>query len=155
MELVSVGKVFNINYDASIILDPKYKKAIKGLSEFSHILVVYWFNGADNEKDRNLLVEEKPYKKGPKELGVFATRSPNRPNPIAISVCDITYIYEDKGVIGLSYIDADNETSVLDIKPYTPSIDRIENPISPKWCSHWPKSVETSGDFNWEEEFNF
>jgi len=44
---------------------------------------------------------------------------------------------------------------VLDIKPYTPSLDRVEAPGVPKWCSHWPKSLEQSEDFDWENEFNF
>ena len=53
------------------------------------------------------------------------------------------------------YIDAFDCTEVIDIKPYVPSIDRIENPDVPDWCSHWPKSYEESGDFDWEEEFRF
>ena len=38
-----------------------------------------------------------------------------------------------------------------DKKPYTPSIDRIEKPETPKWCAHWPKSYEQSGSFDWNE----
>lgn len=53
------------------------------------------------------------------------------------------------------YHDADNGTPVLDIKPYTPSYDRVENPLVPAWCSRWPKNTETSGDFDWDEVFNF
>lgn len=48
-----------------------------------------------------------------------------------------------------------NGSSILDIKPYTPSVDRVEKPNVPKWCSHWPMSYEESGDFNWEDEFLF
>jgi hypothetical protein len=44
---------------------------------------------------------------------------------------------------------------VLDLKPYTPSIDRVESPSVPEWCDHWPKSYEESGGFDWEAEFNF
>ena len=39
--------------------------------------------------------------------------------------------------------------------PYTPSLDRVEAPAVPDWCAHWPRAVETSGDFDWEKEFNF
>lgn len=35
------------------------------------------------------------------------------------------------------------------------SIDRVEEPSVPDWCSHWPKSAEQSGDFDWAAEFNF
>ena len=58
-------------------------------------------------------------------------------------------------MIGLAYIDANDNTPLLDIKPYTPSMDRIESPTVPDWCSHWPKSLEESSDFPWENEFNF
>lgn len=46
--------------------------------------------------------------------------SPEMPNPIAVSNADIAF----------------DGTQVLDLKPYTPSIDRIENPRTPNWCGH-------------------
>ncbi|MGN1170584.1 MAG: TrmO family methyltransferase, partial [Lachnospiraceae bacterium] len=107
------------------------------------------------ETDRAVLTEEKPYTKGPDEIGVFALRSPERPNPIAVSNAQITHINEEKGIVGLTYIDAYEGSAVLDIKPYTPSIDRVESPRTPDWCRHWPKSVEESGSFDWAAEFNF
>lgn len=48
-----------------------------------------------------------------------------------------------------------NNSPVLDIKPYIPSLDRVENPIVPDWCQHRPKSYEESGGFDRESEFNF
>lgn len=61
----------------------------------------------------------------------------------------------EHGVVGLYYIDAFDGTKVIDLKPYVPSVDRIENPSVPDWCKHWPKSYEESGRFDWESEFNF
>ncbi|MEG0493686.1 MAG: SAM-dependent methyltransferase [Clostridia bacterium] len=139
----------------SIVLAPEYKEALIGLDGFSYIQILWWFSGCDNEADRGVLSEAKPYTKGPGTLGAFATRSPQRPNPIALSCAYITYIDADNGVIGLAYIDADDQSPVLDIKPYTPSLDRVEAPQVPGWCDHWPKNVESSGDFDWESEFNF
>ena len=86
-------------------------------------------------------------------LGTFATRSPERPNPIALSCAGVTYLKE--GRIGLDYLDAEAGSPVLDLKPYIPSLDRVEAPGVPDWCSHWPSSVETSGDFDWGAEFRF
>ena len=100
-------------------------------------------------------MEEKPYIKGPDALGVFATRSPMRPNPIAVSSVGIAYVDEAAATVGLYYIDALPESPVLDLKPYTPSVDRVESPSVPEWCAHWPRSYEESGDFDWEAEFNF
>ena len=48
-------------------------------------------------------------------------------------------------MIRVVFIDADDNTPVLDIKPYTPSFDRVETPGVPAWCSEWPKSTEVSG----------
>lgn len=136
-------------------LEPKYLSALEGLDGFSHVQILWWFHGCDTPDARNLLTEEKPYTHGPSRLGVFATRSPNRPNPIALSCAAVTFIDHENGVIGLAYIDAQDGSPVLDIKPYTPSLDRVEAPETPAWCAHWPKNCETSGDFDWENEFNF
>lgn len=138
-----------------IELAPEYKEALVGLDGFSHLNILWWFSGCDNETDRSVLSETKPYTKGPDTLGVFATRSPQRPNPIALSCAYVTYIDADNGIIGLAYIDADDQSPVLDIKPYTPSLDRVETAEVPKWCKHWPNNMEASGDFDWESEFNF
>lgn len=149
-----IGKIVN-GKEIKVVLDPKYIEALKGLEGYGHVQILWWMNGCDNETDRNLLVEKKPYKSGPDEIGVFALRSPERPNPVAVSNVKIAYVDEKSGTVGLYYIDAFDGSQVIDLKPYTPSIDRIENPITPDWCSHWPKSYEESGFFDWESEFNF
>ena len=61
----------------------------------------------------------------------------------------------NEGIVGLYYIDDFDGTYVLDLKPYMPSVDRIDNPEVPDWCRHWPKSYEEGADFDWEAEFNF
>lgn len=43
----------------------------------------------------------------------------------------------------------------MNLKPYTPGLDRVEQPVMPDWRAHWPDSLEKSGDFDWEKEFNF
>lgn len=136
-------------------LSPAYKEALVGLEGFSYIHILWWFDGCDNPADRGVLSEEKPYTKGPDVLGTFATRAPQRPNPIALSCAYVTYVDVERGIIGLAYTDANDQSPVLDIKPYTPSFDRVEAPEVPAWCKHWPNNVETSGNFDWESEFNF
>jgi tRNA-Thr(GGU) m(6)t(6)A37 methyltransferase TsaA len=128
---------------------------VRGLEDFSHILVTWWCNLYDTEESRKTLVLEKPYKKGPDKVGVFATRSPIRPNPIGITPCNIILIDRDQRHIYMPYIDAEPGTPVLDIKPYQASIDRVRDYKYPDWASHWPTYYEESATFNWEEEFNF
>ena len=155
MIIFSIGKIENNEKMVCIKLEDKYAKGLKGLEDYSHVQVLWWADGCDNESDRNVLLEEKPYKNGPDEIGVFALHSPERPNPIAVSNVNIAYVDAEHGIIGLYYIDAFDGTKVIDLKPYVPSVDRIENPSVPDWCNHWPKSYEESGRFDWESEFNF
>lgn len=150
-----IGRISEFDGDMRIELDKRYIPALEGLEGFGCVQVLWWFDRCDNAIDRSSLTENKPYKKGPENLGAFATRSPARPNPIALSCASVTYIDRENGIVGLAYIDAMEGSPVIDIKPYTPSLDRVEAPEVPEWCSHWPKCCEKSGDFDWESEFNF
>ncbi|WP_347490053.1 TrmO family methyltransferase [Desulfoscipio sp. XC116] len=155
MTVKPVGKIVNNQSETHIVLNRSYLPALEVLESFGYLQVFWWFSGCDNEASRTKLSVKSPYTHGPALLGTFATRSPERPNPLALSCAQVTYIDKENAVIGLAYIDADNDSPVLDIKPYIPSLDRVEAPIVPQWCSHWPKSCEKSGDFDWKSEFNF
>lgn len=154
-EVNPIGTISNSEKGTFIKLDSKFIQALQALDGFSHINVLWWFSKFDSQQFRSVLNTPQPYKKAPESMGIFATRSPVRPNPIALTAVEIIDIDYSKGIIQIVYIDADDNTPVLDIKPYTPSLDRVENPAVPEWCSHWPKSVEASGDFPWNDEFNF
>ncbi len=158
MDAIKLNPIGNIETDgagARIVLAPAFRAGLKGLSGYSHVQVLWWMDKCDNPRDRGTLAATKPYKKGPERLGVFAMRSPERPNPIAVTNAAIAYVDEDAGTVGLHWIDAFPGSAVLDLKPYTPSIDRVERPAVPAWCRHWPKSFEESADFDWAAEFNF
>ena len=117
MEEMIIRPIGSITIDEdgmSVKLDKKYAPALAGLEGFSHLQVFWWFDGCDNEECRSRLFEESPYKGSPKTLGTFATRSPERPNPLALSCAQITYIDKENAVIGLAYIDANPGTPVLD-----------------------------------------
>lgn len=155
MSLKVIGYT-EINQNGFFIqLMPEYAVGIKGLEGFSHLSVLYWFDQLDTEEMKVILEIEKPYVSAPDVLGVFATRGPMRPNLIAYSVAEILMIDQKQGRIQVSYLDAEDGSPLIDLKPYTPSIERVEAPRVPEWCSHWPENVETAGEFNWEAEFNF
>lgn len=151
----SIGKVCNNENGTFIEVDKEYIPALQALEGYSHINVLWWFSDCDNIGSRSVLQTEQPYKGAPEVMGTFATRSPERPNPIALTAARIIRIDFEKGIIQVAFIDANDNTPLLDIKPYTPSFDRVDTPDVPAWCSHWPKSTEESGYFNWEEVFNF
>lgn len=151
----SIGKM-NVNEEGMFVqVEPAFIPALQALDGFSHIVIVWWFDGCDDEKSRTVLEVPSPYKESPDVMGTFATRSPWRPNPIALTVAQVLYIDYEAGMIQIAYTDANDGSPVLDLKPYTPSLDRVKNPEVPDWCEAWPKSIEESGDFDWEAVFNF
>lgn len=150
-----IGKVHSNNNGTYIEVDEKYIPALQALEGFSHINVIWWFSDFAKEEYREIMQEDQPYKGAPETMGIFATRSPIRPNPIALTASEIISIDYEKGMIQIAFIDANDGSPVLDIKPYTPSLDRVESPGVPAWCSEWPKSIEESGVFDWEKVFNF
>lgn len=150
-----IGEYSEKDGEFLITVDRQYRKAMRGLEECQYLQIIWWFDKCDNDRSRSKLIEEKPYKKGPETLGTFATRSPERPNPIAVSNVYVLHVDMENGIIRVQYFDAFPGTPILDIKPYTPSVDRVEKVIVPKWCEEWPRSVEASGDFDWSEVFNF
>ncbi|RQW04534.1 S-adenosylmethionine-dependent methyltransferase [candidate division KSB1 bacterium] len=150
-----IGFIQAQNGDFSIQIQEKYRPALLGLDEYSHVQVTWWANLMDSREFRSLLVAEKPYTKGPDKIGIFATRSPARPNPLAITSTAIIRIDQKSGTIFVPYIDAEDGTPVIDLKPYHPSTERIREVRVPQWNDHWPKWLEDSGEFDWEAEFNF
>ena len=138
-----------------IQVSPEFKDALVGLDGFSHLKTLYWFDKLDKPETRSILQVDSPYKKAPDVLGIFATRAPVRPNLIAMTTVGVIDIDEENGRIQVDYIDAEDGSPLLDLKPYTPCEDRVENPSVPEWSAHWPKNVETSGEFDWDNEFNF
>lgn len=151
----SIGKICIKEEGFFIQVDESYLPGLQALEGFSHINVLWWFSDCDNEELRSELQMPQPYQDAPEIMGVFATRSPIRPNPVALTAAEVIHIDHERGYIQIAYIDANDDTPVLDIKPYTPSLDRVETPAVPVWCSKWPKSVEESGDFDWEQVFLF
>ena len=148
-----IGKIEMNEAGMFVRIEPEFIPALQALEGFSHIQIVWWFDGCDNSRSRNVLEVPRPYKSAPQIMGTFATRSPERPNPIALTTAQVIRLDHEGGLIQISYTDADNGSPVLDLKPYTPSLDRVQQPYVPVWCSHWPESLEESADFDWENEF--
>lgn len=150
-EVKALGSVKQDEKGFFIEIDKEYQKALLNIDGFSHLNVFWWATEFDDETYRSYTISEKPYKKGPDQLGMFATRSPIRPNPICLSIVQVLFIEENK--VYVPYIDAYIDTPIIDIKPYHVCTDKLENAQVPKWCQHWPKCYEDSGQFDWESEF--
>ena len=115
-----------INTKAKIIFEKEYRNpiALRGLEDFSHLWLIWEFSQNDR-KDWSPTVRP-PRLGGNKRVGVFATRSPFRPNPLGLSSVKIERIYDDKEngtVIEVSGADLMDNTPIYDIKPYIPYTD--------------------------------
>ena len=116
---------------ATLTLHPPYNQpeALTGLEDFSHIWIVYLFHGVEAGKWQPTV--RPPRLGGNRRMGVFATRSNFRPNPIGLSVVKLEKIVvaERETYLELSGIDLLDGTPVLDIKPYLPYADAIDNAL--------------------------
>nr|WP_283777857.1 tRNA (N6-threonylcarbamoyladenosine(37)-N6)-methyltransferase TrmO [Sansalvadorimonas sp. 2012CJ34-2] len=105
-------------------------EAVNGLGDFSHIWVQFLFHGTQAEGWRPTV--RPPRLGGDKRVGVFATRSTHRPNPLGLSVVKLEGIHQDNGQVWLelSGIDLLDGTPVVDIKPYLPWADSVTEATS-------------------------
>jgi tRNA-Thr(GGU) m(6)t(6)A37 methyltransferase TsaA len=113
---------------------PQYQpqQALEGLSQFSHVWVIFIFH--QNSNSRFHAKVHPPRLEGD-SIGVFATRSPHRPNPIGLSLVELEKIEGD--TLLLRGVDLVNGTPVLDIKPYLPAVE-----ARPEALSGWTERME-------------
>ena len=115
----------------TVIFMPEYKSpdAVKGLEGFSHIWLLWKFDVPPKENFQATV--RPPRLGGNTPMGVFATRSPFRPNPIGLSCVKLEKIEitKDGPVLHVSGVDMKNDTEILDIKPYIPYTDCREDAI--------------------------
>ena len=131
-----IGKVLKLpGKKPQLCIEKKYRQGFLHLEAFSHILVFWWADGCDNPKERSVLEVRPPIDRFPDapRMGVFATKSPARPNPIMLSTVIIDEVDPVQGVIVVPYIDAKDGTPILDIKPYLPSSERVLDVQVPEW----------------------
>jgi len=114
-------------------INEEYRDALDQLHTFSHVIVLWWADQNDTNGDRSIMSGIIPYSDDDLEVGIFATRSAMRPNPISTSVCEIQELNEEDGIIEIGDIDADVGTPILDLKPYIPVCDRVEDVLVPEW----------------------
>ena len=112
--------------EARVVFEPAYRspEALRGLEGFSHIWLIWQFSQSVREKWSPTV--RPPRLGGNVRMGVFATRSPFRPNPIGLSCVrleGIDYGGKDGPVLRVRGADMLNGTPVYDIKPYLPFVD--------------------------------
>ena len=116
---------------SEIAIDSRLTEALDGLEEFSHIIVIFWMHQA-NAREAPL----KTHPWGREELpltGFFATRSPNRPNRIGKTT--VRLLRREGNILKVEGLDALDGTPVLDIKPYSPRNDSVDDARVPRWIT--------------------
>lgn len=116
-------------------LDEMYADGLKDLDGFTHCILLYHFHASGDAAP----LEVEPFLDD--ELrGVFATRAPQRPNPIGLSVVEITSITDKKVTVG--GIDVVDQTPVLDIKPFVPDFD-VPSDSDTGWLTATKSMIES------------
>lgn len=140
MELTPIGEVKNdvdsLNRSdtcagiSEIIVYEQFVQALTGIEGFSDIIIIYWMDKLQ-PFERSIM---KVHPQGRKEMplvGVFACRSPARPNPIGIT--RVKLIEKHDNILKVTGLDAVNRSPVIDIKPHIPRTDLSGDVIVPDW----------------------
>jgi tRNA-Thr(GGU) m(6)t(6)A37 methyltransferase TsaA len=149
--VTQIGTIQRAGDAITVQIDEAYRPALKGLETFSHVYVYWWAANFDEAMYRELLVTELPYADNI-EAGMFACRSPIRPNLIMNTVCKILDVDEAAGTVRIQNIDAFDGTPVLDLKPYYPVTDRVKDATISDYLVGWPEWVPEEGSGLMEHE---
>ena len=115
---------------SEISIEPALAAGLEGLLRYSHVIIIYWAHRATAASKMALRVRYKGDRSRPM-VGVFASRSPYRPNPLCIRVARLVEIKGE--VLVVEGLDALDGTPVVDIKPFIPRIDSPAGATEPDW----------------------
>ncbi len=135
-ELRVIGVVESAGELTKVKIFPEFCVGLESLNNFSHIIILYWFHLRDNEEERRTLQVVPRRHLGAPQVGVFASRSPSRPNPIGL--CVVKLIKIEECTIIVKGLDALEGSPIIDVKPYIPRADAIPEARSPDWTSRGP-----------------
>ncbi len=124
--------------ESDIVLEEQWREALDGLEQFSHIWVIFNFDRmppVTTSQTRPMGRTDLPL------VGRFATRSPQRPNPIGIAAVELLHIRGN--VLRVRGLDALDGTPVLDLKPYLPQRDALSNVRVSDWAKQY-RGTESS-----------
>jgi len=115
---------------------PEVCEGLRNITEYSHLIVLYWAHRRDNAEERRTLLVC-PKRHGRKvETGVFSCRSPSRPNPICL--CVVELLKAEGCVLTVKGLDAELGSPIVDIKPYLPHSDSVPDARVADWVMKGP-----------------
>jgi len=114
---------------SQIVLRDELAEALEGIGDFSHLFVLFWLNEISDEQRKTLKVHPRSRKDLPL-LGIFATRTMLRPNPIGLTLVEL--VKAEGNVLTVRGLDAFDGTPVLDVKPFD-AWDTAKDARVPGW----------------------
>ena len=126
-------------YNSDLVIRSEYEHGLKGIEGFSHLTVVFWMNRI-HEKERKDLKSRPRGRSDMPLIGVFATRSPHRPNPIGLTLVEL--VRRKRNILTVKGLDAMNGTPILDLKPYD-KWDSAKSIRVPNW---WKQLADKKND---------
>jgi tRNA (adenine37-N6)-methyltransferase len=111
-------------------VSPPFAAGLAGIEQYSHLLVVFWMHQASFQAERDLVRRPRGRADMP-EVGILAQRAKHRPNPIGITA--VRLLSRRESVLVVQGLDAVDGSPLLDLKPYVPAFDRVEQPRVPEW----------------------
>jgi len=137
----SIGKMKREGWESvvsEIILDPQLEEALAGVEDYSHLLILFWLSRVQKAGRGMKKIHPKARQDLPL-VGIFATRTQYRPNPIGLTL--VKLLGRRKNVLRVRGLDALNGTPVIDIKPITPRHEFPKDIRVPKWYDQlWKES---------------
>jgi len=115
---------------SEVRVERAYAPGLAELERFSHALILYLLHEATFDPARDLVRRPRGRDDMP-EAGIFAQRAKHRPNPIGVTA--VRVLGRDGAVLRVRGLDAIDGTPVLDIKPYVPAFDRVDDATVPEW----------------------
>lgn len=139
IEIRPIGRVEVAGQTEAIIrIFERFGEALLGIGDFSRLIVLYWLHLRDSEVERSTTqVTPRRHTVGV-TVGVFASRSPTRPNPIGLCVVELLKV--DGCMLTVKDLDASVGSPIIDVKPYIPSADAFPDARVPEWTRRGPKT---------------
>jgi tRNA-Thr(GGU) m(6)t(6)A37 methyltransferase TsaA len=137
---VPIGTIQRQEKTQVVKVVPEVRKALLGLKGFSHAWFLYWFHENDDPSSRSILRVHPCRDPANPLTGVFATRSPVRPNLVGMDLCRILKVRPKAGEIVITGCEAREGTPLIDIKPYLPHSDVPTGLRLPAWARKIGKS---------------